>query len=1346
MANLAFNNSNYRQLCLNIPSLLIILLIIYTSTVTGVVKIDWASIPSPPRLIHEPNDPIIYFTVENTISSNSEMLDYLKERTLKCSGIGNPPPVYTWKKNGKPFNLAMYSDRIAQKPSDGSFVFSRLTADDEGEYQCEVSNDNGTAVSEKITLRQTWIHYFPKQRAEVVKVELGEPYSRNCTPPESNPPARVYWIFKGDEEGSFDSINSSHISTNEEGTIFFHYVKESDFKPNRYYTCTAENTKLKDYKFGSQFSLQVTTNRRRSLSSNVPPAEQYVNQSSPIALNGNTHKLHCFFSGYPEPKPKWYHNGHIISEDNNDGFLFESYGKTLVFNVTMNKAGRYDCKFPAHSDIDRSFNVVVEAAPYWPDQPPANTNTSEGETVIFDCKTSGKPPPVVTFYKNGVEMINPKAGEKWVIDGSKLTIYDVKKGIHGAGDNAVYQCKSENKHGYLWTNFYLNLLAFKPQLLEDSGEVEAVEGKELELSCKFFASPIANITWESPNLLGIPHEIIPVDPNGVGKLIITKVNEDTEGEYKCIGINKYGMATGASKVSVRKPTHLNDFEEPTLVHIAGEVLRLPCSAHHDNRLEVNYEWLVNGKPLDQDRLDSGAYEIDDDNTLIIKNPTQYDSAEYTCNANTKLDSATKSIQITIQDVPAPPHAAYITDCNEKDYTVKVNFEHLEDANVISPVKEFWSQYLPDPDVDNTAWRTHPVPVFAEQNEHIENGQRMVRASLTISLKPYGRYVFRVIARNAVGDSSPMKVKGSCETSPKPPFRNPSGVKVQGSQPDNLIVYWNAMPREEWNGPNFGYEIQYKPKSGGSWKSIEVSDPFANKQSIEFDEDRPFESYEVQVIAKNELGPAIVSPETIEGRTGEGDPGVTPTNFKLIKAGSTTAEFSWDPVDPSAVSGNFTGYQITHWYIDEDDDEYFTDMEDSDKESKSKKRRYISKERIKRSFNDEDKSIKIPNNKKTVIFSPEATGGIVTGLKPNAINYAQISVLNGQNAGTPTEPISFRTEEGVPTPVRRLGAYPMNNRSPGENGVIMVRWDKPKHIHGNLQHYTVEYCTIDEASGKTLQCHSPEIVPYDKTEIRLTNLTPDTRYRIKVYGNTNAGVGAPNSADAKTLSEDIATELHPETPTLTNIKVGEDNINLTFVPGDFDDNTKRPVGNSHIVQYREKGTDDWIELPTTDDTLEANIKNLEPGTKYDVQVVAQYTDEDGNIKQTPSRIHHIQTIGSSSKFGRFWWILLIILLLLLLCILLCIICLILRQRGQKYPVSEKERLQGREPMLGKDRNFGEYDNGTNEEGRSLAGHSQTGSETDSMAEYGDGDPGRFTEDGSFIGQYVPTKTLAPNSDR
>ncbi|PIO53834.1 immunoglobulin domain protein, partial [Teladorsagia circumcincta] len=148
-------------------------------------------------------------------------------------------------------------------------------------------------------------------------------------------------------------------------------------------------------------------------------------------------------------------------------------------------------------------------------------------------------------------MKKPKDGEKWVIETNRLTIYDVKKGIHGKGDNAVYQCKAENKHGYVWTNFYLNLLAFKPQLLTDAGEVEAVAGQSVSLECKFFASPNAVITWSSPVLQGIVHNVIPANPHGVGKLVIPNVTPEAEGEYECTGTNKYGQSKGAAKLLVR---------------------------------------------------------------------------------------------------------------------------------------------------------------------------------------------------------------------------------------------------------------------------------------------------------------------------------------------------------------------------------------------------------------------------------------------------------------------------------------------------------------------------------------------------------------------------------------------------------------------------------------------------------------------------------------------------------------------------------------------------------------------------------------------------------------------------
>jgi hypothetical protein len=91
-----------------------------------------------------------------------------------------------------------------------------LTIEDAGVYECLAINDNGTAVSEKIKFEAAFIQLFEDEAVEIVRVELGEPYSRNCSPPTSNPHARVYWILMGVETGSFATINSSHISTNDQ--------------------------------------------------------------------------------------------------------------------------------------------------------------------------------------------------------------------------------------------------------------------------------------------------------------------------------------------------------------------------------------------------------------------------------------------------------------------------------------------------------------------------------------------------------------------------------------------------------------------------------------------------------------------------------------------------------------------------------------------------------------------------------------------------------------------------------------------------------------------------------------------------------------------------------------------------------------------------------------------------------------------------------------------------------------------------------------------------------------------------------------------------------------------------
>uniref|UniRef100_A0A7G3AQB4 Putative secreted protein n=2 Tax=Lutzomyia longipalpis TaxID=7200 RepID=A0A7G3AQB4_LUTLO len=104
----------------------------------------------------------------------------------------------------------------------------------------------------------------------------------------------------------------------------------------------------------------------------------------------------------------------------------------------------------------------------------------------------------------------------------------------------------------------------------------------------------------------------------------------------------------------------------------------------------------------------------------------------------------------------------------------------------------------------------------------------------------------------------------------------------------------------------------------------------------------------------------------------------------------------------------------------------------------------------------------------------------------------------------------------------------------------------------------------------------------------------------------------------------------------------------------------------------------------------------------------------------------------------------------LLLLLIVICIIKRNRGGKYDVHDRELANGRRDYP-EEGGFHEYSQplDNKSQGRQSLNSAQIKpgpeSDTDSMAEYGEGDTaGQFTEDGSFIGQYVPGKLQPPVS--
>jgi len=76
-------------------------------------------------------------------------------------------------------------------------------------------------------------------------------------------------------------------------------VREEDNIPGFYYTCLAENSQLKEYKFGNQFNFNVVINASvgASVEPYITPREQFYSPSNVTVLKGDSLELFCIVSG-----------------------------------------------------------------------------------------------------------------------------------------------------------------------------------------------------------------------------------------------------------------------------------------------------------------------------------------------------------------------------------------------------------------------------------------------------------------------------------------------------------------------------------------------------------------------------------------------------------------------------------------------------------------------------------------------------------------------------------------------------------------------------------------------------------------------------------------------------------------------------------------------------------------------------------------------------------------------------------------------------------------------------------------------------------------------------------------
>ncbi|XGW30397.1 hypothetical protein V3C99_009405 [Haemonchus contortus] len=1161
----------------------------------------------PPKLLVQPPEEV-WYQLEENLSPHARP-------TLKCQASDNAES-FVWYKNGEQLEIGGDIEWVRAGQS-GTIQFMKPKRHHEGYYQCFVSNIFGTAVSNKVHLRLGELEHFPPRPVRRIQVMEGESLTIDCKAPRGTPPPTLFWLYRDTEQGSvIETIRRKHITVDGDGKLQFSAVEMHDGRPNLVYECAAGSPVLHgEYRSGDHVQLEVIP---REGDPTVPVHKLYTSPKEVTVKAGGKLRLLCIFGGNPLPEIFWSKlDGYLPKARLKDLTSPESeFGKALIIeNVHPEDAGHYECR---SANIAHSVNVRVVAAPYWDFDPPKDIEQPEESTTELECLASGQPPPIVKWSMNGKPLHEQTGDQRRVLldNGRVLRLSSLNHDL----DTGVYQCNASNPLGYVYANAFVNVKAHAPRFLMPTQRVwKVVQKTSVSLNCDVVAAPDPVVRWVDAD--DSPLKVIEGKTQLLANntFIIHDLSSADEGLYYCNVSNKYGIARATNRLQVYKPTYFVKVPSPPkLVLEAGDSAELHCEAIADPRLQITYKWTINGEIIGNNTV----YQVLPDRLLLnsLRGPH---SGMIDCAAITEVDVKLASMRLIVKDVPAQPLMEPPV-CTERKAVIK--WKAAEDHG--DDIKKYTVEM--ETDFRKGVWER----VVDEINVARENFEA------DVTLTPWVNYTFRVVAENSHGRSDQNvgldedKVQNiSCHTRPSFPYSNPKGVRVEGTEPDNLVVYWKPMEKYYWNAPHLQYLVRYKlDEPHTAWTEFVVEDPLANHTIIR--EQPTFRPFQVQVRAVNAIGPSILEPDTVKGFSGEDVPSVPPNNFRVEKlVNFSTVSFKWEPVEESSVNGYFRGYEIEFW----------RDV--------------------------------LPARKYRLMLAPNETEKVISTLAPNSNYTAVIRTKNRRYGSAPSPAIHLTTPEGLPSKVHNLRVVAVGAHA------ILTLWEPPKHPNGLLRGYFLSFENEKNETEETYVLHRQRYYLHEKCE-------PDSSYRVSVWGETSAGEGLKTTRPVRTWNT-----RNPDPPVFFVRNITIDTIDVEWKPSNH--NVWRMPGSSFFVNYSLADSTEHFEtgpiyLPTTHLT----VTGLREGTAYNLIGVAKdgnrmsYSEPRSVTTLTKENVSHL----NQESLRNAAWFIAVLCAVAIALITVLITCCCEERRGAEYVVRRKEMEIGHQLANDEERQFLEYQYG------------------------------------------------------
>ncbi|XP_039236756.1 LOW QUALITY PROTEIN: neural cell adhesion molecule L1-like protein [Pipra filicauda] len=985
--------------------------------------------------------------------------------TIKCEARGNPHPTFNWTKDGKPFDL-LSDPRIVTSNNSGTFVIQNrgIINNFQGKYRCFASNVLGTAMSEEIELIVPSVPKFPKEKIEPLDVEHGDSVILHCNPPKGIPPLHIYWM----------NIDLQHIPQDErvsmslKGDLYFANVEENDSRSD--YCCFAAFPRLRTIVQKMPMTLKVSRLKHANDSGSpnaavtkanfikerkpkllIPP-ESAGSSSSVTVIKGGVLLLECIAEGLPTPHLSWVKVTGNMPKDEPET---ENFGKILkIDQVSAADEGTYQCT--ASNPMGRArheFHVHVEEPPQWLKKPEGGVY-SVGTNLVLLCEAIGNPEPSIQWKLNGMPIDSRTFRGRISTREISLTNLQLQ-------DSAVFQCEATNKHGTILASANVNVLNIAPLILTSDGENYAtVVGYSAFLHCDIFASPAADVRWTKDDSIGplstFRYELTWLNRNGTWKdPKDPKKGRELHGilYLACWAANSVGKRAITANLDIRDATKLVVTPKNPRVLKSHSIL-LKCQAEYDSHLKHSFKlsWRKDGDELPVNSTEGGRMILDRD-TLFISSVLLEDQGVYTCVGSTSLDSATAESRLIVLDVPDPPEDLQLSE--NQNRSVRLSWRAGSSHN--SPVNE-------------------SIIEFEENRWEPGRWQELTRipgddTTALLSLAPYVNYQFRVVSVNAVGRSQPSKPSLRYSTPPAAPDKNPENIRVEASEPNEMVMKWEPLKPVERNGPGLEYKVSWRQRGVRTdWNEETVK-----KHSLTVRNTPTFVPYEIKVQAVNNLGSGP-EPNVTIGYSGEDFPDAAPSGVSVDVVNSTLVKVFWFGIPRDRVRGHLRGYKVSWWKT---------------KSMLDGKRHHPEKHFL--------------------TFVGDRNYGMIPGLDPFSEFRLTVLAYNSRGDGPESSPVVFETPEGVPEQPRFLRILNFDKDS------VTLSWGLPRKANGHLTGYILQYQIINE-THEVGPVSDVSVTNRSTLSWRLSGLSPSTKYKFYVKACTAKGCGKPVTEEGLTVAQ------------------------------------------------------------------------------------------------------------------------------------------------------------------------------------------------------------------------------------